>query len=429
MSTEHNTRSGNAPGFDNHIIEAQIEDLEQSEIGDAPEGVDPATWNEWKNWNMRPANDFIYQVKRGMTGANVGIGNGLHNVNKYIYGTHTARYYLIGADSSVGKTTIADFMYVLKFWEDAKRLKRPVKIFYCSFEVAKLDKIARWCSYYIFIRYQVRLPSDYILGRIEGRLVTAEHEKMIMVAYQMVTEIMKDIHFLDNVVHPTAIFESLIEHHFEKAGTVLRTDVSEEERAKGRKGYVLGYIPRDPNLMTMLVIDHLALTGTEQKLDTKGIMDRMSKYCIVLRNIFHCTECIIQQFSTDLMSFHRTNKKNPESIAPQRLDFGDSKATFRDADVVFGLVNPLSYDFDKFLGYTMMSDTGEGLGQCFRAMYLMKNRYGPSGRVLPLFLDGVSGIVYDLPLDPNPINMQPWYDKTNEIEILCQTFSPSRPSL
>ena len=39
---------------------------------------------------------------------------------------------------------------------------------------------------------------------------------------------------------------------------------------------------------------------------------------------------------------------------------------------MFGLVSPLTYDFDKFLGYSLMGD--EGLGQCFRAMYLMKNR-------------------------------------------------------
>lgn len=421
METEHSIVS------DDPALEQAIEELEKEDPGVAPEGIDPVTWEEWKHWDKRPPNDFIYQVKRGMQGYNVGVGNGLKNINKYIYGTHSARYYLIGADSSVGKTTVADFMYVLKFWEDAKRLGRKVKIFYCSFEVSRLDKMARWASYYVFLKFGLRLPSDYILGRIEGKLLTPDDERKVMIAYQMVSEMMKDIYFLDNVVHPTAIFESLVEHHFEENGTVLRTEVSKEDAAKKKKGYVKGYIPKDPGMMTMLVIDHLALTGSEQKLDTKGIMDRMSKYVIVLRNIFHCTSCIIQQFSTDLMSFHRSNQKNPMSIVPQRLDFGDSKATFRDADVVFGLIDPLSYDFKEFLSYVLRSDTGEDLGRCARFLYLMKNRYGPSGRVFPLFLDGVSGTVYDLPLEPkNIIAMQPWYNKAAEIEQLCQTFSPSQ---
>jgi hypothetical protein len=410
--------------LDDPVLEAEVIELEAENMGAAPPGVDPVIWNQWKEWKMLPANDFIYQVMKGMTGANTGLGNGLVNVNKYIYGTHQARYYLIGADSSVGKTTVADFMYVLKAWESARRKGRKIKIFYCSFEVSKMDKMARWCSYYIFMKWGIRLPSDYILGRIEGKMVTKEHMGMIVQAYQLVSEMMQDIYFLDNVVHPTAIFESLIDNHFEKVGTVKRTPVTDDEKKQGKKGYVKGFIPHDPNLITILMIDHLALTGSEQKLDTKGVMDRMSKYCIVLRNIFHCTCCIIQQFSTDLMSFHRTNKKNPLSIAPQRLDFGDSKATFRDADVVFGLVDPGSYDFDKFMDYQVLGD--EGLGRCFRAMYLMKNRYGPSSRLLPLFLDGVSGIVYDLPLEPkNILAMQPWYDKSQEIEKLCQTFSPS----
>lgn len=412
---------------DEEVLQDAIIDLEADDIGDAPEGFDPEQWEEWKNWKMRPANDFIFQVKRGMTGANTGLANGLKNVNKYIYGTHQARYYLIGADSSVGKTTVADFMFVLKAWESAKVLKKPIKIFYCSFEVGKVDKIARWVSYYIFHKFGERLPSDFILGRITGNLPTSKHEKLIMQGYAAVNELMKDIVFVEDVIHPTKIFEDLIEAHFSKVGTVTRADVSDEDKKKGKKGYVKSYQPNDPDLMTLLVIDHLALTGSEQRLDTKGTMDRISKYGIVLRNIFHCTLCFIQQFSTDLMSFHRTNKKNPQSIAPQRLDFGDSKATFRDADVVLALINPVTYDFDKFLDYSLLTDTGEGLNHSFRAMYLLKNRYGPSGRVFPLFLDGVTGTIYDLPLQPkNTLAMIPWYNKANEIEDLCQKFSPSQ---
>ena len=413
----------------NSALDDEITVLETEDMGNAPEGVDPELWEKWKGWKTQSSGDFIFQVMRGMKGLNVGWENGLTNVNKYIYGTHQARYYLIGADSSVGKTTIADFMYTLKLWEYAKRTGKRVKIFYCSFEVSKVDKMARWVSYYVFNKFGKHLPSDYILGRISGNLPSKEELSMIMVAYSIVEEMMNDIVFVQDVVHPTKIFEDLIEAHYSKEGTVIRAEVGSEEKTKGRKGYVKGYIPNDPNLMTVLFIDHLALTGSEQKLDTKGVMDRMSKYCIVLRNLFHTTCVIIQQFSTDLMSFHRTNKKNPQSIAPQRIDFGDSKATFRDADVVFGLVNPMVYDFDKFEGYQIMNDSGEELGQCFRAMYLMKNRYGPSGRLLPLFLDGLTGTVYDLPLTPNnPMAMLPWYNKTTEIEQLCQKFSPSQLS-
>lgn len=414
--------------LDSQVVD-DIKKLEEedTDYGDAPEGVSSEVWEHYKQWKMRPPNDFLYQMKRGMTGANTGLGNGLVNINKYIYGTHQARYYLVGADSGVGKTTITDFMYILKAWESAKKLGRRIKIFYCSFEIGKLDKIARWVSHYIFVKFGVRLPSDYLLGRITGKLLTPEHERMAVIGYTAVMEMMEDIVFIEDVVHPTKIFEDLIEIHFEHEGVVKRAELTEEQKKKHRKGYVQGYTANDPSLMTMLVIDHLALTGSEQGLDTKHTMDRMSKYAVVLRNMFHCTVVFIQQFSTDIMSWHRSNKKSSDAIAPQRIDFGDSKATFRDADVVTGYTKPVALDYEEFKGYRLLpSDVDSNcLGQTFIAGYIMKNRYGPSGRLIPLFLDGITGYVYDLPLQPlNPVVMQEWYDKAKQIEEVCQQFCP-----
>jgi len=254
--------------------------------------------------------------------------------------------------------------------------------------------------------------------------MTKEHTRMVMEAYNEVNLLLKDVVFIEDTVHPTKIFEDLIEAHYEKAGKVIRMELTEEQRKKHRKGFVKGFIPNDPDMITMLFIDHLALTGSEQGLDTKHIMDKMSRYAVVLRNMFHCTIVFIQQFSTDLMSWHRTMKKTPQAVIPQRIDFGDSKATYRDADVVIGYVKPASFDYAEFMGYKVTGD--DGLGRYLIMQCLMKNRYGPDGRVFPLFLDGLTGHVYDLPLTPNnPFLMKEWVDKANKIEQLCQyQFSP-----
>lgn len=406
-------------------LDSILEQVTSDGLEEAPEGVDPKTWDSWGKWKELPTNDFRYMVQRGIEGKNTGLDNGLKTINKYIYGTHQARYYLVGADSGVGKTTISDFMFVLQGWKSAKALGRKIKIFYCSFEIGKVDKIARWCSYFIYEKFGIEMPSDYILGRINNKLPTKEHQRMIMIAYDEIMKVMKDVVFIEDVVHPTKIFEDLIEAHFENAGKVIRAELTEEQRKKHRKGYVKGYQAKDPDEMTMLVIDHLALTGSEMGLDTKHIMDKMSKYAVVLRNMFHCTCVFIQQFSTDLMSWHRTQKKTPQAIMPQRIDFGDSKATFRDADVVLGYVKPSMFDYTEFMGFPVVNQDNECLGHSLVIQCLMKNRYGPSGRVCPLFLDGLSGWVYDLPLSPNnPFLMKEWIDKANKIEKLCQVYSP-----
>ena len=91
----------------------------------------------WSSWEEQDYNSFIYQVQSGRKGMNAGLGNGLQRINRYIYGTQRGRYYLIGADSSVGKTTLADYMFVLSTWADAKAKGIPIKIYYCSFEMSK----------------------------------------------------------------------------------------------------------------------------------------------------------------------------------------------------------------------------------------------------------------------------------------------------
>jgi hypothetical protein len=313
-------------------IDIDTGELIDKDIGTCPEGIDPNLWEIWQDGEKVKSDQFLAQLKRGMSGQNIGLENGLTQINKYIYGTHKARYYLIASESGVGKTTYGDFMYVLNAWKSAKAQGRKIKIFYCSFEIGKVEKLYRWCSYFIFLKHGIRLPSDYLQGRIAGKLVSAQDSNLILEAYGVITEMLKDVIILDHTTHPTSIFESLIDTHFDKIGKVNRAKITETDKKKGRKGYVTGYIEDDPSAITILIIDHLALTGTEMGLETKGIMDKMSKYAIVLRNLFHCTIVFYQQFSTDMMSSYRglLGKKTEATIAPQRLDFGDSKTTYRD---------------------------------------------------------------------------------------------------
>ena len=391
---------------------------------EAPEGVDKDLWKQWMDNTERKKDPFLVQLERGMDGQNIGLSNGLFHVNQYIYGTHKARYYLLGGESGAGKTTIGDFMYVLNAWQSAKAQGRPIKIFYLSFEIGKTEKLYRWCSYYIFLKWNLQLPSDYLQGRINGKLVTDQHSMMILEAYGTVKEMLKDINIVQDTLHPTKVFEDLIESHFAKHGTVDRAKLSAEDAKKGKKGYVKGYTENDPAFITILIADTLNLVGTEMGLDTKGAMDKLSKYAIVLRNLFHCTVVFYQQFSTDMMATYRgmMGKKNEASITPQRLDFGDSKTTYRDADVVIGFIKPQN-DLQKFHKYDLGVE--EGLGNWFTAAFLMKNRYGPASRMSPLFVDGISGFVYDLPLEPtNPLRMEEWYDKAKQLESICRLYSP-----
>lgn len=384
--------------------------------------------NKWTNWRSQPKNSFIYQIMSGRAGENVGLFNGLERVSKYTSGTQEGRYYLIGADSGAGKTTIADYMFVINAWLDAKAKGKKIKIYYCSFEISELDKNAKWCAWYIFWKYGKSIPINYILGRLEGNYMTDEETALVKEAWEFVQEMKKDIKIVEESVNPTAIFEGLVQH-YEKYGTVERRQ-SEEDKKKGRKGKVIGYTVTE-KVTTILFVDHLKLTHPEMGLDMKKTMDKLSRYCVILKNLFGTTCVVLQQFNTDMLSSRRemiTKNKDTASFAltPNRKDLGDSTSSFQDADFVLGLMMPKTYALDKFRGYDCSDD---GFRAFFIALYIMKNKNGESEIMCPLFMNPVANCVYDLPDVTNPFEvdeLEKWMQKARDLRKELERFVPIR---
>lgn len=367
------------------------------------------------NWTKNP-DQFTQAVERGREGFSIGFDNGLDRINQFLYGTHRGRYYLVGADSGVGKTTLADFMFVIKLWLDCRKKKVPVKIVYLSFELSKREKIARWTAMFIKFLYGLDIPSDYIMGRIPGMLLSDDHLVLVKMARRYVDLFLLDVDFVDGGVHPTWMLSYMVEM-YEKLGTVHR-DPSKDPK---KKGFIRGFTPHNPQLVTALVCDHLAL-GHEEKGVTglKAVIDCYSKYAVMLRNTFDTIIIYIQQFASDLMSTHRMGKKGDQVFTPQRIDFGDSKYTYRDADVVMGLLSPIMFDQETYKKYDI-----DRLLNYFLACHLMKNRSGPAGRMIPLFVNPIAGIFEELPKDPlNELAMEPYYDKVQKLERTIELFSP-----
>lgn len=369
------------------------------------------------NWENR-ADSFTVAVNRGMQGLSQGYDNGLVRINNFLYGTHPGRYYLIGADSGVGKTTLADFMFLIKMWLDCKRKGIPFKAVYFSFELSKEIKVARWICTFVKFLYNVDLPSDYVMGRIPGLLMSPEHFEMVRMARRYVDQMLEDVDVVEAGVHPTWMFNYMIDKYEKQWGTVLRAPVPSGSKSKG---FITGYIPNDPRMVTAMFCDHLALAHEEKGVSgIKAVIDKISQYAVFMRNRFSTLVVFLQQFATDLMSAHRASKKGDSVYTPQRIDFGDSKYTYRDADVVFGLVSPMMFDIEKYKKYDI-----ERLMSYFLALHLMKNRYGPASRMMPLLINPISGVFEELPKEPtNELAMQPYYEHVNKLEDICQLYFP-----
>jgi hypothetical protein len=302
---------------------------------------------------------------------------------------------------------------VFALWLNAKAAGKTVRIFYCSLEISATEKKAKWCSMYLDWKYGIQWSSGFILGRIPGRILTDEELVYVREAYTFIELMLKDVFILDYSVSPKLIVDYLIENYYSKLGTIVRHPVSAEDKNKGLKGAIKTFHPNVDIPLTLLVVDHLALLSGGKM---KEMMDEMSIQAVMLRNVFGMSVAFIQQFNQELIKARRDAivrhgpKDNPDILAPQQMDFGDSTYTFRDADVVLGLVKPARFDVQAFDGFNCSPTHLGGLGDCLLATYKIKDRYGPIDKVSSIFMNGMTGMFYDLPDDLEP-------DLTSYIEL------------
>ena len=104
------------------------------------------------------------------------------------------------------------------------------------------------------------------------------------------------------------------------------------------------------------------------------------------------TPIIIQQFNAEISAVDR-NRYGIKT--PLLRDFEDSKRTTKDANVVFGLFEPIRHmrpDETQFMGYDMNI-----LRTWFRSLHLLKHRNGPSNKFIPLQYKGAVGMFSQMP--------------------------------
>lgn len=322
-------------------------------------------------------------------------------------------------------SSVTDCIFLIEAWLAAKAAGKHIRVLYYSFEVSADEKIALWCSYLISRFREVELPTDYILGYMQDAMVTDEHVILIDEALVMVEEILQSVTIYDTPKNPTAILHDAITLA-EELGEVKREKVVHrnklDEKGKPKEdSYIVGYKQYDEDLTVLMMLDHAALTMPEAGLDIKRTIDRLSSYFVFIRNKFGFSPILIQQFNTEMQTVER-RKFSQAAFAPQRSDFGDSRFSFRDADIAIGMIKPALFDLKSYYGYPIFAggDQTMGLEDNFVATFLMKNRYGKANKMMPLFMNGISKRFFDLPLDPNSFELEEFAELTIQLKQLWE---------
>jgi replicative DNA helicase len=331
----------------------------------------------------------LHQIEDGLSGRIRAIPSTITKYNDCVYGTRQKCYYLYGAETGVGKTKFVRENHIYSVYDYYKQIndvsRLDVNFIDFSLEISAEENMAAAISRKIYLETGRVVPMERVLS-YSGRL-DIETFQLIQSYRPYFEDFERKLFVIDEDVTPTKVHDILMAYakrvgRFATEGPFI--------------SQCDGYVATNPNLYSIVVIDTINLADMDSGHETvKSSIDRISRILVWFRNKCGFTPIVIQQFNAEISAVDRARYGIK---TPLLRDFEDSKRTTKDANVVFGLFEPIRHlkqDETLFMGY----DIGI-LKSWFRSLHLIKHRNGQSNKFIPLQYKGAVGIFSQLPDSP-----------------------------
>lgn len=346
-------------------------------------------------------NDVLSSIERGKLGLNEGIPMGFDRFVEFIPNIQKGRYHLIVGESGSGKSAFVDTAYVfnpLEWYVNNKdNTDIKLKIFYYSFEIAKDRLLTKQIARKLFVDHGLLLDVNYILSFGKNR-ITDEHYKLVTTYADYFNRLEDYLTINDNdggtSYNPTGIQKDLLAW-------------AEQNGRFERINNQLHYFENDPNLYTLVIVDHMAIVPKERGFNTKENMDKLSEYTVFLRNKCKFSFSYLVQANRNLSDIDRL-KMDGNNLSIRQGDIKDSSNPAQDSDAIIGILNPWKYEIPQYRGYDLTRLKGRQ-----RFINLAKNRDGESEKSLGLLFVGECGYFKELPR-PNEIS-ENYYKKVESV--------------
>lgn len=333
-------------------------------------------------------------------------------------GIEQGKTVMISANSKVGKTQLANYLFVYQtlFYAMRNPDKIRLKIYYFNLEETAENITLRFISHllYIYSKGKYRIGTKDLKSTRVDKPLDEEILKILDEdPYKSVME------FYDKTVdfrperNPTGISKA-IETFCLENGTVkrkkiqiLNKDIGEMETVEAFDSY----IPNDPDLYFIPIIDHFALMQCENNLSTKQTMDLMSSYLVKLRNRYNISAVEVVQQAAEMESTENFKQKK---LRPTAQGIGESKTLIRDVDVMLGLFSPYRHEIPSYMGYDITRFRNH-----IRFMEVVVNREGEQNGVCPLYFDGMTNNFIELEKPGDPA-LQKYYNTIEHLNIMIK---------
>ena len=144
-------------------------------------------------------------------------------------GVEQEKYYIVTANSKVGKTKLADFLFVYNPYEFASTVESDIKvrIFYFSLEVSKEEKMAQYYSYRLFKDHGIVISPEKLKSRFQNYILEDEIEALIDLYDEEMERFESMVTFIDNIKNPYGIYKYVRDYaythgsHIDKNGATI----------------------------------------------------------------------------------------------------------------------------------------------------------------------------------------------------------------
>lgn len=348
----------------------------------------------------------------------------LPKLGQVVPGIEQEKYYLVTANSKVGKTKLADFLFVYNPYEfvTTKKSDIKLKIMYFSLEVSKEEKLSQYYSYKLYKDHNIVISPEKLKSRFENYILEDDIEKLIDSYDKEMENFESIVEIIDTIKNPFGIYKHVREYayrngdHYNHQGDLIPVDdlLSSDVTVRDKANLsIAGYRAHDPNEYVIVLVDHISLLHTEKGQDLWTAMFTFSsKYCLAMRDRWKYTPVVIQQQTADQEKQQFTFKGDSiiAKLRPSPDGLADCKLTQRDVNVMIGLFAPHRYKIENYEGYNI-----DKLGDNYREFNVMLNRNGSGFINIDLYFNGASNFFKELPSSEIMGKDEKYYKAIDEI--------------
>jgi len=321
------------------------------------------------------AESLLDKIDRGREGKNHGFNIGLEKLQSIIDGLTQRTYYLLFSQTSGGKTTLALYSFIYyPLKEHLEDGNYKASIF--SLEMDADILYAKLLLLYLWDEFKIDLSLRELLSRKKDYQLSDNIYDKVIQGLKWLEKVEKVVRIYDKTCNSAFVYKSLI--------TELKED-GEFEESEYRKIYK----PNNPDLIHVVLVDHMSLLRPSEGRKLKEEMDLTSSYLVTLRNMCGISPVIIMQVNRQSSDMER-RKANLNNLTLN--DVKDSGNMPQDCDVALSLFYPLREELATYHGYNIKE-----LRDRFRSITVRKCRYGESEVEIGCFFWGHNGYFKELP--------------------------------